>query len=146
MAPLREDHPRKCSVCLDDLISQAISQPANASAPPTLSPWQSLSDTPLDYSTALAFKGALLVVGGGDRSGSTAIYHYQPSSRSWIKAGEMPTGRFKCTCTVLPSGDRYVASNSYGHSTIQPVDIPAMATEGHLLMSPDETGPLTYAL
>ena len=73
------------SVCLDDLISQAVSQPASTSAPPTPSPWQSLPDTPLPYSTALAFNGALLTVGG--YGGSTAIYHYQPSSRSWIKAG-----------------------------------------------------------
>ena len=66
------------SVCLDDLISQAISQPASysASAPPTPSPWQSLPDTPLRYSTALAFNGALLAVGGGGYPGSTAIYHY----------------------------------------------------------------------
>ena len=35
------------SVFLDDLISQAVSQRANASAPPTPSPWQSLPDTPL---------------------------------------------------------------------------------------------------
>ena len=76
------------SVCLDDLISQAVSQPASASAPPTPSPWQSLPDTPLNYSTALAFNGALLVVGGG--YGSRAINHYQPSSRSWVKAGELP--------------------------------------------------------
>ena len=75
------------SVCLDDLISQAISQqPASASAPPTPSPWQSLPDTPQDNSTALTFNGALLAV-GGDYPGSTAIYHYQLSSRSWIKAG-----------------------------------------------------------
>ena len=93
------------SVCLDDLISQAVSQPASASAPPTPSPWQSLPDTPLIYSTALAFNGALLAVGG-----SRAIYYYQPSSRSWIKAGELPSGRICCTCTILPSGDLYVAS------------------------------------
>ena len=107
------------SVCLDDLISQAVSQPASASAPPTPSPWQSLPDTPLAGSTALAFNGALLAVGGG--YGNTAIYHYQPSSRSWIKAGEMPTGRSTCTCTVLPSGDLYVAGGGYG--TEQRVDI-----------------------
>ena len=95
------------SVCLDDLISQAVSQPASASAPPTPSPWQSLPDTPLEQSTALAFNGALLAVGG--EYGSTAIYHYQPSSRSWIRAGELPTKQCGCTCTVLPSGDLYVA-------------------------------------
>ena len=96
------------SVCLDDLISQAVPQPASASAPPTPSPWQSLSDTPLKESTALAFNGALLAVGG-----TTAIYHYQPSSRSWVEAGELPSRRIHCTCTVLPSGDLYVAGG-YG--------------------------------
>ena len=95
------------SVCLDDLISQAVSQPASASAPPTPSPWQSLPDTPLTGSTGLAFNGALLAVGGG--YGSTAIYRYQSSSRSWIKAGELPTERDCCACTVLPSGDLYMA-------------------------------------
>ena len=111
--------PKKVfSVCLDDLISQAISQPASASAPPTPLPWQSLPDTPLPGSTALAFNGALLAVGGS--LGSTAVYHYQPSSRGWIKAGELPTGRLCCTCTVLPSGDLYVAG---GVGAYQQVDI-----------------------
>ena len=106
------------SVCLDDLISQAVSQPASASAPPTPSPWQSLPDTPLTGSTDLAFNGALLAVGGG--YGSTAIYHYQPSSRCWIKTGELPTERHTCICTVLPSGDLYVAG---GLGAKQRVDI-----------------------
>ena len=106
------------SVCLDDLISQAVSQPASASAPPTPSPWQSLPDTPLEYSTALAFNGALLAI-GANWMGSTAIYHYQPSSRSWVKVGELPTERSRCTCTVLPSGDLYVA----GGGTDRRVDI-----------------------
>ena len=104
------------SVRLDDLISQAVSQPAGASAPPTPSPWQSLPDTQLVGSTALAFKGALLAVGG--YGGSTAIYHYQPSSRSWIKAGELPTGRAQCTCTVLPSGDLYVTGGVYAATQV----------------------------
>ena len=106
------------SVCLDDLISQAVSQPASASAPPTPSPWQSLPDTPLDHSTASAFNGALLAIGGS--SEGTAIYHYQLSSRSWVNAGELPIGRSSCTCTVLPSGDLYVAG---GDGTAQQVDI-----------------------
>ena len=108
------------SVCFDDLISQAVSQPASASAPPTPSPWQSLPDTPLKYSTALAFNSALLAV-GGHLMGSTAIYHYQASSRSWVKAGELPTRRCVCTCTVLPSGDLYVAGGAAGAG--QKVDI-----------------------
>ena len=95
------------SVLLDDLISQAVSQPARARAPPTPSPWMTLPDTPLARSTALAINGALLAVGGG--WGSTTINHYQPSSRSWIKAGELPAERFHCCCTVLPSGEVLVA-------------------------------------
>ena len=46
---------------------------------------QSLPDTPLTRCTALAFDGALLAVG------EDSIYHYQPSSRSWVEAGELPT-------------------------------------------------------
>ena len=68
----------------------------------------------------LAFNGALLAIGGS--LGSTAIYHYQPSSRGWIKAGELPIGRLCCTCTVLPSGDLYVAGG-FGVGTGQRVDI-----------------------
>ena len=113
------------SVCLDDLISQAVSRPASTSAPPTPSPWQSLLATPLEQSTALAFNGALLAVGGGyGAGGSKAIYHYQPSSRSWIKAGELPSGRSQCTCTVLPSGDLYVAC---GYSAGTQVDIASVS-------------------
>ena len=114
------------SVCLDDLISQAVSQPASASAPLTPSPWQSLPDTPLDRSTALAFNGVLLAIGGGGWMESTAIYHYQPSSRSWVKAGELPTKRSYCTCTVLPSGDLYVAG---GGSAAQRVDIASVQVQ-----------------
>ena len=108
------------SVCLDDLISQAVSQPASASAPPTPSPWQSLPDTPLEYCTALAFNGVLLAVGG--LGWSTVIYHYQPSSWSWVKAGELQAGRSTCTCTVLPSGDLYVTGGGVGAAK-QRVDI-----------------------
>ena len=99
-------------VQLDDLISQAVTQPAGTSAPATPLPWMTLPDTPLYGSTALAINGALLAVGGW---GSTTIYHYQPSSRSWIKAGELPAARFCCVCTVLPSGEVLVAGGGlYG--------------------------------
>ncbi len=98
------------SVCLDDLISDAVSQSASASAPPTPSPWQSLPDAPLEQSTGLAFNGSLLAVGGWSSS-SSPIYHYQPSSRIWVKAGELPSGQSgrTCTCIILPSGDLFIA-------------------------------------
>ena len=99
---------RVFSVCLNDLISQQSTE----NDPSIPSPWQSLPDIPLVRSTALAFNGALLAVGGcreSTLSNCKVIYYYQPSSRNWIKAGEMPTGRSHCSCTVLPSGDLYMA-------------------------------------
>ena len=110
------------SVCLDNLISQAVRQPASSSAPPTPSPWQELPDTPLTDSTALAFNRALLAVGGGIYE-SNAIYHYQPSSRSWIKAGELPTGRYQCICAVLPNKNLYVAGGGGNFGSKSSVDI-----------------------
>ena len=102
-------------VCLDDLISQAVPQAAGTSAPSTPSPWTTIPDTPLTYSTALCLNGALIVVGGSEWS--TTIYHFQPSTKSWIKAGELPTRRLDCACTVLPSGELFVAGSDYGNNT-----------------------------
>ena len=107
------------SVCLDDLISQAISQPASTSAP---SPWQSLPDTPLAYSTALEFNGALLAL-GGDYSGSSDIHAYQLSSNSWVKAGELPTKRSHCACIVLPNGDLLIAGGGGVGETCRKIEI-----------------------
>ena len=90
-------------VCLDELISQALSQ--LATSPPIPSPWQILTDPPLTHSTVLVLNGALLTVGG---IGSSAIHYYQPSSRSWVKVGNLPTERRQCACIVLPNGEIFV--------------------------------------
>ena len=98
------------SGCLDSLITQAVSEPASYSvtAPLTSSLWLALPDTPLINSTALSFNGALLAV-GGSYDCSKDIYQYQPSIKKWVKAGELPTGRGACTCTILPIGEVFVA-------------------------------------
>ena len=110
------------SVCLDDLISQAVSQPASTSTPPTSSSWKSLPDIPLIYSTALAFNGALLAV-GGELLGSSAIHVYQPSSNRWVKVGELPTERCGSSCVVLPNGEVLVAGGGNDDKTRQKVEI-----------------------
>ena len=99
------------SVCLDDLISEAVPQSAGTSAPSTPSPWTTMLDTPLEGSTALCLNGALMTVGGAKYS--TTIYYFNPSTRRWIKAGELPTGREGCACTVLPSGELFVAGGRH---------------------------------
>ena len=98
------------SVCLDDLISQALSSSAvitsNLSSTPSISPWQTLTDPPLKFSTVLVLSGALLAVGGSD---SSAIHLYKPSSGSWVKVGDLPNKRWQCACIVLSSGEMFVA-------------------------------------
>ena len=95
------------SMSLDELISQAILHTTGgATSCSTPSPWQTLTDSPLAHSNALVVNGALLAVGG---SRSSAIHHYQPSSKSWVKVGDLPTRRWMCACTVLPNGEIFVA-------------------------------------
>ena len=109
------------SACLDELISQAVSQSAGTTSPSTPSPWQTLTDTPLIFSTVSVLNGALLAVGGGFTS---AIHHYQPSRRSWVKVGDLPTQRWQCACTVLPNREIFVAGG--GGENSQRLDIGAV--------------------
>ena len=93
-------------VKLDDLISQAVShQDALAS------PWQNLPDIPAVWSTALAFNGALLAVGGNkpEDLNATQIHLFKPSSGTWVEAGHLLVGRLRCACIVLPSGEIFIA-------------------------------------
>ena len=109
------------SVCLAVLISQAVSQSAGTTSPPTPSPWQTLPELPVTHSTALIIRGSLLTVGGW---GSSAIHLYQPSRRSWVKVGDLPTQRRGCcACIVLPSGEIFVAGGRRGSYYTSSVDI-----------------------
>ena len=104
--PSQGENKHVFSVCLDELISQAVSQSAGATSPPTPSQWQTLPETPLTRSTVIIFNGALLAVGARE---SSAIHLYQPTSKSWDKVGDLPTQRLRCAYTVLPSGEIFVA-------------------------------------
>ena len=105
----------------DELISQAIAQQETAnrrfSATPVQTPWQKLPHTPFSQSVAMSLSGALLAVGG---HGGTAIHLYHPESRSWIKAGDLPTERVQCACSILPNGEVLIAG---GANTEEMVEI-----------------------
>ena len=94
------------SVSLDKLISNAVSPSTDA----TPSPWSTLEDLPMELSTALALQGSLLAVGG---LRSSAIRAYQPSSKSWVKVGDLPREQCKCGCAILPNGELLVAGGQY---------------------------------
>jgi hypothetical protein len=97
------------SVCLDELISQAVLQPCTQHAASLtsalISPWQILTDTPVRNSTLLILHGALLTVGGE----SIHMHLYQPSSKSWIKMSDLPRKRSRCAAAVLSNGEIFVA-------------------------------------
>ena len=97
--------------CLDELISQAVSHSASrGSKMPTPSPWHSLPDSPLEFSAALALDGSLLTVGGEKRGRiKKAIYLYQLGCGTWVKVGELHTGRSGFACRLLPDGKMIVA-------------------------------------
>ena len=97
------------SVCLDELVSQAVAHSASTTSPSTPSLWETLPETPLTLSSALILNGALFAVGGWN---SPAIHLYQPSSGRWIKAGDLPDQRSTCACIVLPSGEIFVAGGN----------------------------------
>lgn len=86
----------------------------------TLESWQRLQSTPFRCFTALAYNGALLAIGGQDSTTKySVIYIYQPGEKCWVKAGDMPTDRVRCACTVLPNGEIFIAggATSSSHST-----------------------------
>ena len=105
------------AVCLDELISQAISQPKNASY---ASPWQALPEIPLYHSAILIVNGALLAVGGWR---SSAIHVYKPASKSWSRVDHLPSERWQCACTVLPSGEIFVVGGVIESDPTNSVDV-----------------------
>ncbi|XP_064407370.1 kelch domain-containing protein 8A-like [Halichondria panicea] len=90
---------------LKELVAIALSN----RDPPIL--WQTLQEVPLVFSAPLSIGRSLLAVGGRDdrRNPSSSIYLYQPDTRRWVKVGDLPTARYGCTCSVLPSGEVIVA-------------------------------------
>ena len=103
-------------VDLNELITKAVSNQAT----PTL--WQSIEDTPLKHSAPLNVGGSLLAVGGCDDHPSSSIHLYQPDTRRWVQVGDLPTARYNCTCSVLPSGEVIVVGGHNGRSRISTLD------------------------
>ena len=98
-------------VSLPDIISQTVDQPT---ASKSLTLWRRLPDTPLENSGAITLHGYLLAVGGRDDNCTrTDIYLYQPESKKWTKAGDLPNAREYCSCVVLPSCEMLVAGGHY---------------------------------
>ncbi len=108
-------------VDLNELIAKALS---NLDTPIV---WQTLQEVPLLCSAPLNIGSSLLAVGGRDDRGNPnlSIHLYQPDTRRWVKVGDLPTARYFCTCSVLPSGEVVVAggqTKTFISYNIQTVD------------------------
>ncbi len=108
-------------VDLNELIAKALS---NLDTPII---WQTLQEVPLLCSAPLNIGSSLLAVGGRDDRGNPnlSIHLYQPDTRRWVKVGDLPTARYFCTCSVLPSGEVVVAggqTKTFISYNIQTVD------------------------
>ncbi len=103
-------------VDLNELIAKALSNLDT----PTL--WQTIEDTPLKFSAPLSIGRSLLAVGGLDDKLKPSSHLYQPDTRRWVKVGDLPTARYSCTCSVLPSGEVIVAGGYNGRRFIDTVD------------------------
>ncbi len=101
-------------VDLNELIAKALSNLDT----PTL--WQTLQEVPLKHSAPLSIGRSLFAVGGANDKSltSSSIHLYQPDTRRWVKVGDLPTARYYCTCSVLPSGEVIVAGGQYIQSTV----------------------------
>ena len=106
-------------VDLNELIAKALSNLDT----PTL--WQTLQEVPLVWSAPLSIGRSLLAIGGRDDrdNPSSSIHIYQLDTRRWVKVGDLPTARYSCTCSVLPSGEVIVAGGlTKPFTSIQTVD------------------------
>ena len=85
--------------------------------------WRTLSDAPLEGSTAIAVHGSLLAVGGRHGRQSSTIHAYDQEKNAWNKLGDLPTERRDCACCLLPSGEILVAG---GDSSMGRMDVSAV--------------------
>ena len=88
----------------------SVSLPALTQTEKPLAQWCTLSNTPLEYSTAISIHGSLFAVGGShDQQRSSAIHKCDQEKNRWNKVADLPTERTYCACCLLPSGEILVA-------------------------------------
>lgn len=104
--------------CVDisTLITQTISK---ASLREKI--WKIIPGLSLTESTPLCIRGSLLTIGGKDKHKKAVsdIYLYMPASGEWVKVGDLPSPRCKCSCTMTTDTEFIVA----GGQQLESVDI-----------------------
>ena len=99
-------------VSLPALISQAQSRVSRENSHPA---WKEIRGLGVKFSAPLSISGSLLAVGGHDFASSddiTAIHLYQPDTGEWVKVGDLPTPRRKCTCAMITNREILIAGGT----------------------------------
>ena len=82
----------------------------NSATTNTSAQWRTLPAPPLKRSAAISVHGSVVAIGGHHGNTiSTAIHVYQPAKNNWKKVGDLPSPRYSCSSTLLPSGEILVA-------------------------------------
>ena len=101
-----DDQPHVFFAHLPTLISNATS----SARPTTTAPvWQELPPPPVHGLTLLDLQNHLLLVGGDYEGRRKELYSYDPEKKTWSVCGHLPVEMWAPTCTVLPSGELFVA-------------------------------------
>ena len=88
--------------------------------------WYPITDLPVEYSTIVTLNRRLLAIGGLNRQASSytnAIYSYNPVTNFWQFINCLPTARYNCLVTVLPSNKLMVVGGVTNTVLIDTVDI-----------------------
>ena len=105
----KNDNTTSMLACSLEVLLQSCSETSCGSV------WQRITDVPVHLSTCVAIDEDLVAVGGrNERKDTTAaVYKYNPTIDSWDLVSYMPTGRYNCLATLLPSKEMIVVG---GHT------------------------------
>ena len=100
------------SVSLPALVSQLNS---DCSAKDTQT-WKELPQLPVTRAAPLSISGSLLAVGGyKDLKAVSALHLYQPDAGQWVKVADLPSPRYRCTCSIISDKELIVAGGDDDH-------------------------------
>ena len=105
-------------VSLPALVSQAQSRVSRENSHQA---WKEIRGLGIRWSAPLSISGSLFAVGGYDiasRDNITAIHLYQPDTGEWVKVGDLPTPRRKCTCAMITNREILIAGGDTNYDTI----------------------------
>ena len=79
--------------------------------------WKELPQLPVTSAAPLSISGSLLAVGGWDkdRKAVSALHLYQPDAGQWVKVADLPSPRYRCTCTMISNKELIVAGGEDDH-------------------------------